>query len=71
MNCEREGCMQQAADDLFQAGVERRIEGERRRSPRGWLELRARREGIEVDRRRPAGRPAGWMRLLPFWRSRT
>ena len=49
-------------------GADRRMEGERRRSPRGWLEMRARRDGIEVDRRRPVRRQEGWARtLLPFW----
>jgi hypothetical protein len=43
---------------------ERRAEGDRRRNPLGWLEIRARRDGVAVDRRRPAEPGAGWIRRL-------
>jgi hypothetical protein len=41
---------------------DRRIAGERRRSPRGWFEMRASRDGIEVDRRRDR-RDGLWRRI--------
>jgi len=52
------------------AGADRRIEGERRCNSRGWHEMRARRDGIEVDRRRPARRDDSWWSraVLAFWR---
>jgi hypothetical protein len=53
-------------------GTDRRIEGERRRGPGGWTEMRARLDGIEVDRRRPIRRFDTLARaLLPFlWRGK-
>jgi len=53
-----------------QAGADRRIEGERRRNSRGWHEMRARRDGIEVDRRRRERRDDSWWSraVLAFWR---
>ena len=51
------------------ACVERRSTGERRRSSRGWLEMRARREGVEIDRRRRARASGWWAQIkLVFWR---
>jgi len=46
--------------------LERRSNGERRRSSRGWFELRARRDGIGTDRRGSAGNAnrLSWA----FWR---
>jgi len=51
--------------ELGRPDGERRTEGDRRRSSRGWLEMRARRDGIEVDRRRRARRERWWSRILP------
>jgi hypothetical protein len=43
---------------------ERRAEGDRRRNPLGWLEIRARRDGVAVDRRGQAETGVGWIRRL-------
>lgn len=52
--------------DVRHSGADRRSEGERRRSARGWFELRARRDGVASDRRQ-AGERRG-RALLGFWR---
>lgn len=55
--------------DPGHSGADRRSEGERRRSARGWFELRARRDGVATDRRQAAERRSGAGRvLLGFWR---
>lgn len=70
MDSELDAAMTAAAErEAREPGSDRRIEGERRRGPGGWTEMRARLDGIEVDRRRPIRRFDGWARaLLPFLR---
>lgn len=62
------------ADRRAQAERERRRENDRRRSSRGLLELRARRDGVADDRRARERRAQLRQRLLAFfarpWQSR-
>jgi hypothetical protein len=57
-----------AAQGVTRCRSERRTDGDRRRSPQGWLEIRARRDGVEVDRRRLADEDASWVRRLGAFR---